>query len=1186
MPFTPEFLAALSALRALPREISGRLAARPGLGRLARNLAALAMACAHCVVLAALLGTLLVPYLGRKYVTVEASQALNREIRLKTLQFNPFTFAVHASDFAVMDKQGGGVLAGFSRLTVNLDPLALLGKRFKVQAFDLDNPVLHLARDKQGRLNIADLLPAPAPGEEVRPRSFELVPPGGRYSLTDIHIDDGEVSFDDDFAGTRQELKDLHFSIESLSSEQPGLHEIFSTGGQLNESGLTLTVKGDFLGENPEVEARLNAKDLVFRHYTPYLLPLKSPLDLKMDEAGVWVRMALRPGKSGRGGGLVEGNAKFSGVSLGGEERIAGCETLEIQGAGLDLSTGGLRLDRVEVASPYLKVVRDQAGIIDLVEMLEPVARDAGQATGQATGQGSGQPPGQVPGQGPGQAPGHAETEAGANTGRAVPGAPPVIRESTAPKVNVGEVLVKGGRLELDDRELGIAMTLDDLQARLAGLDTATGGFQDLSLEASGDRFKRLAVTAKGSYAPVRLSGGASMEGVDLSRPLPALKRLLPRLGLSGAAACQLTYDLDEKDGRLAARVDGEFAAKDLRALAEGQEKPLLAAGELSATGVQVDTAARKITVGQVSLSDGGAALTRDKSGGFPALLALPVDAGGASGASGEPAAPVSLSVARTSLSGFALEYQDEKAGAQARVDLEECVLRDFSPLADTPLGISAKGGIDQKASFEVEGQVRLRKPEFRLKLAVSGLRLAELARLSPPGIVSVLAGQAGLSGEVEGNFGQGGPSAKFKGDAGLTDLKLARPGAQDPFATASKLDLNGVSFNLAPLEFTVASLTLDQPWLGLALDKDGKPVLPFELAQASGPAGPPMRPPYGLGQVEVSGGRIDLTADGFEPPLAESISGIQASLIGQGPDQPVKVALGLTLGRSGAFKADGLAGWVGGGPRLDLKASLADMDLGELSPVCRKFTGFPIVKGKLDLAMDYKAGADSLDFKNTIVVKGIQLGPKTENPGGKDVPLDLAVSLLTNSKGVIDLDIPVRGDWSQAKADLGGVVSAAVSGAVARIFFAPLAFLKVARGSGRTAYVSFAPGRAELTPEARQTLAALGGALADRPRMSLTVMAYADPATEAEALAAALAVPSPPSPTAPGPAAAPAKPVQPTLADWTRLARQRQDAVLAFLAGPGRLAPDRLFPIAGPVLSPPAVQGQPGSRAEVGLRY
>ena len=1206
----------------------GWMAAQPRWMAASRALGVGLLSLLHVVLLVWLAGSQLAPHIVSRYLAKEASQALNREIRLESLRVNPFTLEIAATGLAVMDREGGGTLAGFSRLEVNIGPSTLLGKRLTVQRFLLENPKLRLSRDSTGRLDIADLLPQakgvselPA-GSPAQPRTFELLPPGTRFSLTDVRVVGGVVSFDDALTGTRQELRDLHFFIGALSSEQPGLHEIFSSGGLLNESSLTLAVKADLIGENPEAEARLSVKDVVFRHYTPYLLALKRPLDLTVGEVGVWTRLRFPARGQAAALPLVEGNAKITGVGLGGVgERVAGFDTLEVQGAGLDLESGAVRVERVILDAPHVRVSRDEAGVIDLIALLElsgeQEARD--------------------------------------------------VRQGMAPDLQIGETILRGGRADLRDEGLDLALALQGLNARMTGLDLKSGRFGSFSLETGADRFTRFSLEAKGAFAPTDIAGSASMEGIDLSRPLPALKRLLPRMGLGGVASGKAAFTLAGEQGQLSPTVKADMEVRNLKALAEGQAEPLLAAASARLAGVEADFRARRLRVGQVSLSGGGASLARDDKGGFAALAAFGDQSpqGGAGKdekkQGGQPAStPWTMSVGKSHLAGFALEYRDAASGGQVRVDLDDLSLGEFSPGQDKPLPFAATGSLNRQAPFDISGELRLKEPSLALKVAVSNLPLAELSRLAPqlPGeaafLIPGMEGQAGVRGELKASLGKDGPAGTFAGDASLAGLKLVRPGQDAPWASLSGLALTGATVTLAPLEFKAASLALDQPFLSLTLDKDGRPVMPWSGGGASGQtlaasvagsggrrgeapeAAPPptpdpeaasrsgkagSAPPYALDRLTVRGGRLELSAQGFTPPLGSQLSGVDMTLSDLRPGQPSKLSLAMTVGHSGKLNADGLVGWVSDAPMLDLRATLENMELGELSQISQQHTGFPITRGRLGLLLDYKATSKKLDLKNKIVVVGIQLGRKTALPGGKDVPLDLAVSLLSNAKGVIDLDIPVKGSFDQAKADLSDVISTAMAGAFAKILFSPLAFLNVAQGSGQTAMLAFAPGGAELTPQTQKTLSTLAAAIANRPRLSLEIMAYADPGVEAAALAAALAEKSQAGaasgktaseevsagsqgkPAAKGgkapdrtqPRSAPpvsgeaaqttqARALAP--ADWAQLARQRQEAVRDYLVKQGKLSQERIFLITGDAMNPPKVQDQPGHRVEARLRY
>jgi len=325
---------------------------------------------------------------------------------------------------------------------------------------------------------------------------------------------------------------------------------------------------------------------------------------------------------------------------------------------------------------------------------------------------------------------------------------------------------------------------------------------------------------------------------------------------------------------------------------------------------------------------------------------------------------------------------------------------------------------------------------------------------------------------------------------------------------------------------------------------------------------------------VAVAAGMVD-------PPLPLVLSGVEFTALGAGSASQAAVNLKLKAGEWGWAWLEGQAGLAGQGVQARFKAALENLDLSELSPLARRYTGFPVTRGKLWIRTDCLYEASRIDLKNNLVASGLQLGRKSPVPGGGDVPLDLAVSLLTNAKGVIDLDIPVTGSPDTAKADLKDVISTAMAGAFARIMFSPLAFLNVGQSSGDVARLGFEPGSAELSPEARKVLASLGEAVSARPRLSLEVSAYADPVADAQALAARRARQEQ---AQPGAAAQP--PPEPGPAELEALARQRRSAVMTFLSQVGKLPGDKLYPVNTEAAQPPRVKDWPDARAEVRLRY
>ena len=67
-----------------------------------------------------------------------------------------------------------------------------------------------------------------------------------------------------------------------------------------------------------------------------------------------------------------------------------------------------------------------------------------------------------------------------------------------------------------------------------------------------------------------------------------------------------------------------------------------------------------------------------------------------------------------------------------------------------------------------------------------------------------------------------------------------------------------------------------------------------------------------------------------------------------------------------------------------------------------------------------------------------VELGEKVESPDALDLPLELAIAILKDSKGVIDIGLPVSGDLDDPQFDYGAVIGKAVGNLLGGIVTAP----------------------------------------------------------------------------------------------------------------------------------------------------
>ena len=181
----------------------------------------------------------------------------------------------------------------------------------------------------------------------------------------------------------------------------------------------------------------------------------------------------------------------------------------------------------------------------------------------------------------------------------------------------------------------------------------------------------------------------------------------------------------------------------------------------------------------------------------------------------------------------------------------------------------------------------------------------------------------------------------------------------------------------------------------------------------------------------------------------------------------------------------------------------LIEAHLRSVVKMARKYAGYGIERGKMSVDVAYVVQPDGqLTASNKIVLNQLAFGDK-DATSTASLPVKLAVALLTDRNGIIDLDLPVSGSINDPQFSLGGVIWKVITNLVVKAVTAPFSLLAAAfdgAGGGESSRIEFAPGTASLGATARESLDKLAKALADRPALKLTVVGESRLDAEAEA--------------------------------------------------------------------------------------
>ncbi|MEX3762538.1 DUF748 domain-containing protein [Paraburkholderia phenoliruptrix] len=270
--------------------------------------------------------------------------------------------------------------------------------------------------------------------------------------------------------------------------------------------------------------------------------------------------------------------------------------------------------------------------------------------------------------------------------------------------------------------------------------------------------------------------------------------------------------------------------------------------------------------------------------------------------------------------------------------------------------------------------------------------------------------------------------------------------------------------------------------------------------------ATPPQSPvKLHFGQLVLQQGRVTYTDNFIKPNFTANLVGIQGTVgaFGTQSTTSAPVDIAAKLAANGPLSIRGTVNPLIAKPALDLTASAHDIELTNLTPYSAKYAGYPITKGKLNVDLHYKLENDQLNADNHLFIDQLTFGDHVENDTATKLPVRLAISLLKNSRGEIDVNLPVSGSLSNPEFSIGGLIWHAVLNLLQKAVTAPFSLIANAfGGSGEElGYVEFEPGSAQLTDADSNKLDTIVKALSAKPSIRMDLIGRVDPKLDEPAL-------------------------------------------------------------------------------------
>jgi hypothetical protein len=260
---------------------------------------------------------------------------------------------------------------------------------------------------------------------------------------------------------------------------------------------------------------------------------------------------------------------------------------------------------------------------------------------------------------------------------------------------------------------------------------------------------------------------------------------------------------------------------------------------------------------------------------------------------------------------------------------------------------------------------------------------------------------------------------------------------------------------------------------------------------------------PVNIVKLDFKDGVTDFADDSLPLKFKTHIHDVEGSVYGISSEKELTSYVNLkgVIDKYGSMKVDGSLNSANPKEFTDLSVDFRNLALNNMSPYSATFAGRKIDEGKLSLSLQYKIIKSQILGENSIVIKKIKLGEEFE--GESSLPLALAVALLEDSDGMINIDMPVEGNMDEPDFKYGALVMKTLGNLIIKIVSSPFSFLGSMLGveGDELKFVSYEAGESILLPPEREKLDALAKALAKRPKLSLKISASQAPKEDRYAL-------------------------------------------------------------------------------------
>ena len=717
--------------------------------------------------------------------------------------------------------------------------------------------------------------------------------------------------------------------------------------------------------------------------------------------------------------------------------------------------------------------------------------------------------------------------------------AAPVETATGEPKrmmpLEIGLLEIDNGIVEFRDESKAkpISMDIVPIQITLRNFSTTQGSDNAYAFTAEIGKGEALAWEGTVSLEPVESDGKVSLSGVKLKTLYQAVQDRFQFDMQQGELALSATYHFDLRGQAPRATVkDGRLAVRGLAIGERGLPEPLVSIPVADVEGIQFDLEKRSIRVEKVHTADARFDAWMDV-GGVVNLQQLFAPAGSSGEKAAEPVSankktvsePWTVGVDVVEIENYQAKFEDRTLTTPGVVEVGalDVTVKDVQIPFTKPLPVSVSLTLNRTGHVDVRGQVAVEPMKADLEIKITQIAINPFQPYLDRFLdADIREGAIYLNGSVQyAKEHPKGPMLRFQGNLAVNQLLVTDRKEFEDVGSWKSLAFNRVALDVEPTTVRIGEILLQEPAVQAVMESDGSLNLSKLLvaSPSGGAQGEPAKDDSRksaaktdpltiiVDQVKLVKATAIFRDLSVEPSVKTGVTDFGGTIKGLSSKQIKKADVDLAgkIDRAAPLKIVGKINPLSEDAFTDLVITLQGMDVTPAGPYSGKFAGYGLSKGKLSLDLKYKVSQQILEAENLVSIDQLTFGQKVESPDATSLPVPLLVALLQDRKGLIEIDLPIRGDLNDPDFKYGKVVISTLLNLLGKVVASPFSLLGklVPDGGGGDdlQFVEFQPGSAVLADDGMKKLDVLEQALDERAGLRLDIKGTSDAVVDGAAL-------------------------------------------------------------------------------------